>query len=84
MVNTSVETGIWQDYSYPGWQGSILTLDIHKSSILVSSLATFITLIGARAWALLAFIIHQLRASSKEKDGVHHQRKHSPAIQKSS
>ncbi len=75
MVNTVITSGVWQDYSYPGWQGSILTLDIQKSTILVSALATFITLVGARAWALIAFIIHQSRASSKEKDGIHHQRR---------
>lgn len=74
MVNTTIATGVWQNYSQTGWKGLIVTLDLQKSTLLISALATFVTLVGTRFWAIVAFVIHQLRASRKKKDGVHHQR----------
>jgi hypothetical protein len=41
---------------------------------VISALATFVTLVGTRFWAIVAFTLHQLRASKEDKDGIHHQR----------
>ncbi|EPE34165.1 hypothetical protein GLAREA_07178 [Glarea lozoyensis ATCC 20868] len=73
MGNETIYTGIWQNHSQSGWRGSTLTLDVRSGSLLISALATFITLVGARFWAIVSFSIHQVRASQKQKDGIHHQ-----------
>jgi hypothetical protein len=73
MSNFTVFTGIWTDHSNKGLGATTLTLSVTSASLLVSALATFITLIGARFWSIVAYIIHQIRATDSAADGVHHQ-----------
>lgn len=37
------------------------------------ALATFVTLVGARFWVVIAYVTHQLRASDADTDGLHYQ-----------
>jgi hypothetical protein len=73
MSNYTVYTGFWRDHSQPGLSGFTLTLSVSSASLLVSGLATFVTLVGGRFWSLVAYAIHQIRAKDRASDGVHHQ-----------
>ncbi|KAG4433183.1 hypothetical protein IFR05_011343 [Cadophora sp. M221] len=71
--NYKIATGRWENYSNKGWLAASLTLDVQTGAILIAATATFITIVGARFWTILSFCIHQIRASSLERDGIHHQ-----------
>jgi hypothetical protein len=73
MSNFTIYTGIWTDHSQNGLAALTLTLSVSSASLLVSGLATFITLVGARFWSIVAYILHQIRATNSMADGVHHQ-----------
>lgn len=68
-----VKTGAWKDHSQTGWDASMITVDVRKGALLISGLTIFITLVSGRFWAIVAFAIHQCRATDNEEDGIHHQ-----------
>jgi hypothetical protein len=53
--------------------GSTLTLPTHYGLILVSFLTLFVQFSGGCFWRTLCFILHQHRASTSPRDGLHHQ-----------
>ena len=73
MSNIQIATGYWENYSQSQYITGTLTIDVRSAALLISTLATFITLVGSRFWVLLAFATHQLRSTEEEKDGLHHQ-----------
>ena len=73
MSNLTVLTGLWHDHSQPPSHALTLTVNIATGSLLISALATFVTFVGSRFWVIISFLIHQLRASRQDKDGLYHQ-----------
>jgi hypothetical protein len=73
MAGPPIATGVWQNLSHSGWLASTLTLDVRTGTILISGLATFVTIVGGRFWVVLSFAIHQIRTRDTKKDGIHHQ-----------
>jgi hypothetical protein len=73
MAGLPITTGVWQNLSHSGWLASTLTLNVRTGTLLISGLATFVTIVGGRFWVILSFTIHQIRTSEKKKDGIHHQ-----------
>jgi hypothetical protein len=71
--NYAVMDGIWRNHSNKGWYAASLTLDVHTGAILIAGLATFITIVSARFWVIIAFAFHQLRATRDKRDAIHHQ-----------
>lgn len=68
-----VATGFWYDQSLSGWSSSMITLEVMTGALLISALAVFITLVGGRFWAIVAFIVHQCRTTEDPRDGLFHQ-----------
>ncbi|KAK3998227.1 hypothetical protein QBC44DRAFT_376080 [Cladorrhinum sp. PSN332] len=68
-----VKIGFWKDYSQSGWSSSMITVKIATGALIISGLTIFITLVGARFWAIVAFAIHQCRSKDLDKDGLHYQ-----------
>jgi hypothetical protein len=50
-----------------------LTLPSQWALVLVSFLTLFITVVGNYLWGILAFLLHQIRSSSRPRRGTHHQ-----------
>ncbi|KAK4228626.1 hypothetical protein QBC38DRAFT_523468 [Podospora fimiseda] len=68
-----VATGIWRDYTLPGWYASMITVNVRSAALIISGLTIFITLVSGRFWAIVVFAIHQLRTADSKKDGLHYQ-----------
>jgi hypothetical protein len=73
MSSTPVHIGFWHDYTLDGANGWTLTLSVKWSAFLLAALSTFVAIVGGNLWSLIAFAIHQWRASPGEEDGVYFQ-----------
>jgi hypothetical protein len=73
MAAYNVATGAWYDHSLSGGSAWMLTLDVVTGAYLISGLATFVALVGGQFWAIVAYAIHQVRATESPRDGLHHQ-----------
>ncbi|KAJ6781152.1 hypothetical protein PWT90_07863 [Aphanocladium album] len=65
-----IATGLWWDYSRSAASAATLTLSTTSSNILLSSIAFLVTLAGASAWNITAFILHSLK--TREQQGAEH------------
>jgi hypothetical protein len=70
MSAIPVYIGRWQDHSRGQILGDTITLDVRWDGHLIAALSTFIGLVGTALWSLLAFAIHQYRASPDNEDAV--------------
>ncbi|ORY15583.1 hypothetical protein BCR34DRAFT_170710 [Clohesyomyces aquaticus] len=68
-----VHCGFWINWENGAVNGSTLTLPVEWGLVVGGFLALFVKLGGEHLWMSLCFIIHQLKASSKMQDDVHHQ-----------
>ncbi|KAH0558778.1 hypothetical protein GP486_004582 [Trichoglossum hirsutum] len=73
MPNTSVYTGSWTNYSKGRILGATITLPSREADVLIAFLALFVGWVGSHLWGILCFVIHQVRCSSKDCDGLHYQ-----------
>lgn len=73
MSTLPIQTGFWNDYTREGVHRWTLTLSTRWSGVLLAGLVTFIGIVGASFWSLLAFTLHQLRVKSGEEDGLYFQ-----------
>ncbi|CZR55165.1 uncharacterized protein PAC_05051 [Phialocephala subalpina] len=72
-TNATVFVGLWTDWSKGRILGPTLTLPIRDGNILISVISLFIQLTGGQSWSILCFIVHQLRTTRKEQDGLYYQ-----------
>lgn len=68
-----VYTGQWINYSHGPILGATLTLTNRDAGLLTAFLAIFVSAAGAALWRIFSYIIHQVRASNEQHDGLHHQ-----------
>lgn len=54
-------------------KGATLTLSERDGGLLISFVATFVTIVGAQLWRVISFLIHQVRSTNGPRDGLHHQ-----------
>ena len=75
MINNGqhVYHGFWIDWSYGYIEGATLTLSARNGNLLTAFFAFFVTITGARLWKILSFIIHQVRAGRRSRDGLYYQ-----------
>ena len=72
-MTTPVYIGPWINWAHGPVVGATVTLSQRSGNLLISFVATFVTLVGAQLWRILSFIIHQVRASQHPQDGLHYQ-----------
>lgn len=65
--------GTWTNWSHGRIAGATLTLDQQAAGYLTAFVATFVTIVGARLWAILCYVSHQFRSVQKPEDGLYHQ-----------
>ncbi|KAI9832552.1 MAG: hypothetical protein M1819_004342 [Sarea resinae] len=68
-----IYVGPWINWSHGLIKGSTITLSSRDAGLLTAFLALFVSFAGGQLWTILSFVIHQSRASLKDKDGLHHQ-----------
>ena len=59
--------GIWVNWSKGGTKGLTWTLCPTNATILISTLAVFVTMAGGQLWTILRFSLHQLRATPQSR-----------------
>ena len=74
-ANGDIYTGPWINFSHGLIRGATLTLGARNAGLLTSFIAAFITVVAARLWSILSFILHQLLSSKEPRDGLHHQQR---------
>lgn len=57
----AIATGLWWDHSKSAASAATLTLSMTTSNFLLSALAFLVTLAGASAWSITAFILHAIK-----------------------
>lgn len=72
-MSTPIYVGLWTNWSHGAILGATLTLGARDSGLLTAFIATFVTLVAAQLWKILAFAIHQSRCRMSPQDGLHHQ-----------
>lgn len=65
--------GRWSDWSYGPVVRERITLDASDGRYLIAFVAAFDVWAGSSAWKLLAFLLHQCRATRKERELSYHQ-----------
>jgi hypothetical protein len=68
-----VHTGLWTNHLYDHAQGATLTLTATNSSYLVAFLALFLGFVAGHCWAIISFMVFQIRSTLSPRDGQHHQ-----------
>lgn len=71
----SIHTGVWINWSHGLIQGATLTLSPRNGALLLSFIAAFVTITGARLWNIISFIWHQLLVRKDHQDGLHYQQR---------
>ena len=72
-MSTHVYLGPWVNWAHGPILGATITLSQRSGGLLISFVATFVTIVGAQLWRILSFIIHQFRATKDSQDGLHYQ-----------
>ena len=72
----NIYTGVWTDWMRGSILGATLTLTARDASLLLAFIAAFVTVVAARLWLILSFILHQSFSSGGQHDGLHYQRQH--------
>lgn len=71
--NFAIYTGWWTDWSSDGIRGLTLTLEPSSGAILVAFTSSWILFVSQRLWAILVFILHQVRATPGSHEDPHGQ-----------
>ncbi|POS74473.1 hypothetical protein DHEL01_v207137 [Diaporthe helianthi] len=69
-----VHHGVWTNWSRGRIMGATLTLSRTDGNYLLTFTALFITLVSARFWSILCFIVHKKLSTPQPRDALHHQR----------
>lgn len=62
-MSYTARTGFWINWDRGVVKGATVTLDARDAQILSSFLAAFLALAGVQLWKILAYAIHQTRAT---------------------
>lgn len=73
MDTEYVYRGVWINWGNGPIKGATLTVSERDGGLLISFVATFVTVVGAQLWRVISFILHQTRSTSDPQDGLHHQ-----------
>lgn len=74
VLETSIYTGFWTNWSYGSIQGATITLNNRDGGLLTAFVALFVTFVGRRLWRLFCFVAHMLHTKKIQQDGLYHQR----------
>lgn len=69
----SVYRGVWINWEQGVVRGATLTVSERDGALLISFIATFVTICGAQLWRIISYAAHQTRSTSEPRDGLHHQ-----------
>lgn len=73
MDSQYIYKGPWINWSKGAVVGATLTLSDRDGGLLISFVATFVTIVAAQLWRILSFTSHQVRSTSEAQDGLHFQ-----------
>jgi hypothetical protein len=73
ITNSTVFVGIWNDWSRGYIKGSTLTVTTGTSSVIIAILALFISQVGSHSWSIICFLTHQVRSTTRPRNGLYHQ-----------
>lgn len=65
--------GAWINWTDGAILGATITVSSRDGTLLISFVATFVTIVGAQLWRILSYMIHQIRSSREPQDGLHYQ-----------
>jgi hypothetical protein len=66
-------TGFWVDRTHNYILGATLTMKSSNGAYIIAALSSLVTIADASAWTLLAFTLHQLRATNAPHDAAFYQ-----------
>jgi len=73
-MSSAVQIGFWRNWDPNiASHGLTLTLPIAGAVIFVSFTTFLIAIAGQHLWAISAFVLHQLRSTPVERDGLYHE-----------
>ena len=73
LVGGQVFYGHWTNWDHKAIVGSTITLSQRSGTLLIAFLAIFVAAAGGAFWRIVAFALHQWRASTNAEDGLYHQ-----------
>jgi hypothetical protein len=73
MSSIPVHTGIWTDWSKGHILGKSITVTDDNGRYIISATSAFIGIVASFAWSIVAYFIHQIRASRDRGDVLYHQ-----------
>jgi hypothetical protein len=73
MATLHIYRGPWINWTHGSIVGATVTLSERDGGLLISFVATFVTIVGAQLWRIISFISHQSRSSRRPQDGLHYQ-----------
>ena len=72
-MTTRIYHGGWINWTDGAVLGATITVSSRDGTLLISFIATFVTIVGAQLWRILSYMIHQIRSSKDPQDGLHYQ-----------
>ena len=70
---THIFQGGWINWTDGAIRGATITISSRNGNLLISFIATFITIVGSALWKILTYLFHQVRSSKDPQDGLHYQ-----------
>lgn len=74
VQENNVYVGPWTDWSHGSIRGATLTLSHRDGGFVIAFLALFVTIIGARFWTILSYILHINMSRETAQNAIYHQR----------
>lgn len=72
-VESYIYTGAWINWSRGALLGSTVTLQSREGGFFTAFLVFFVTVVGTCLWHIVSYTCHQISASDRDRDGMHHQ-----------
>jgi hypothetical protein len=66
--------GFWMNRAYNSVQGSTLTLDRQRGTVLIAFLVLFVGATGKNFWKIVRYGMHIYFSSDQNSDAIYHQR----------
>lgn len=74
VQENTVYVGRWTDWSHGPIMGATLTLTHRDGGFIIAFVTLFVTITGARFWAILSFITHIVLSREAPQDAIYNQR----------
>lgn len=74
VMNNSIFTGLWTNWSRGPILGPTLTTTKQYGNLIIAFIAVFVGFVASRLWRISCLVLHRCYSTAADKNAIHHQR----------